>query len=134
MKKYMSQKREAKFTLQFRHWLKKNPMMSGAFELKQSITNSLPFSAVREHQVDALLATNSDKGLLWKIPDDSISSKPYDLFYLRNAGAWVVIKYPDCFCIININLFLEEKTCSLRKSLTSSRAKEIATVVVATSS
>ena len=123
-------KKEANFTLRFRHWLKANPMPSCAFELKQTTGTSLPFSAVAEHQIDALLASKSKEGFLYKIPDDSRSVKPYDLFYLRNAFAYVVIRYPRAFHVIDIDTFLLEKARSKRKSLTHSRAQEISTISV----
>lgn len=126
-------KREANFTLLFRHWIKAHAdfFSSAAFELKQTTTNSLPFSDVQEHQRDALeAACLSPHGLLYKAPDDSRGIKPFDLFYLRYAEAYVVIKYPDCFVIIDSEEFESEKISSKRKSLTSERAKEIARTIV----
>ena len=63
---------------------------SCAFELKQTQTDSISFSAVKEHQIDALLAASSSKGLLYKGPDDSAGVKPFDFFYLRYADAFVI--------------------------------------------
>lgn len=123
-------KREANFTLLFRHWIKKHPQMSGAYELKQSQTESIPFSVLKEHQEDALLAAKSNSGLLYKAPDDSRGIKPFDLFYLRNCRACVVIKYPKTFEIIDIETWVLEKSKSTRKSLTSARAREISTITV----
>ncbi len=118
-------KRESKFGQLFRHWIKSKPMYSGAFELKQTRTNSLPFSAVQEHQLHALRAAKGE-GILYKAPDDSAGVKPFDFFYLRHAYAWVVIKYPNAFYIIDVEMFSHEKALSSRKSLTEQRAKEIA--------
>ncbi len=118
-------KREADFTILFRHWLKANPMYSGAFELKQTTKNCLPFSDVKEHQLDALLAVKSKHGLLYKAPDDSRGVKPFDLFYLRNAFAYVVIKFPKSFHIIDAEMFKDEQKISKRKSLTEIRAFQI---------
>lgn len=128
------QKREAQFTQLFRHWLKANPNFttSAAFELKQTGSNSLPFSAVVEHQITGLQAANSSTGILFKLPDDSRGIKPFDLFYLKDCPAYVVIKYPLGFEIITIGTFLREKAISKRKSLTHSRAKEISVVSVKT--
>lgn len=124
------QKREAKFTLLFRHWLKANPMPSAAFELKQC-GSCLPFDAVQEHQIDALQAAKSTLGLLYKGPDDSRGIKPVDLFYLRNSLAFVVIRFASLeFSIIDIDTFLLEKKRSKRKSLTMARAREISTITV----
>ncbi len=125
-------KREAKFTLQFRHWLKANPMHNSAFELKHTSKDSIPFSDVQEHQINALQAVKSKGGFLYKAPDDSRGAKPFDLFYMREAYAWVVVKYPKCFVIINVDLFALESKKSKRRSLTSSRAKDIAWKIVPT--
>lgn len=123
-------KREAKFTLLFRHWLKANPRMSAAFELKQC-GSSLPFNAVQEHQVDALTSVHSSTGLLYKAPDDSRGVKPFDLFYLRSAPAYVVVLFGNKeFSLIEIETFMLEKKRSKRKSLTMARAREISTITV----
>lgn len=124
-------KREQRFTILFRHWLMSNPMWSSAFELKQTTSDSLPFSDVKEHQLDALLAVaNSDKGLLYKAPDDSRGVKPCDLLYLINADAYVVIKYPNGFVLIDVDAFIKEKKQSKRKSLLWNRAQDIAYKIV----
>jgi len=123
-------KKEAKFTILFRHWLRKNPMHNSAFELKHTSKDSIPFSDVQEHQINALQAVKSKVGFLYKAPDDSRGAKPFDLFYMREAFAWVVIKYPKCFVIINVDHFVLESKRSKRRSLTSSRARDIAWKVI----
>lgn len=123
-------KREANFGTLFRHWLMAHPMMSAAFELKQTKGNSLPFSDVQEHQINALQAAWTYNGILYKAPDDSRGVKPFDFFYLRSASAFVVIRYPKMFCLIAVDQFVKEKNKSKRKSLTSERAREIAHIVV----
>ncbi len=128
-------KREAKFTQLFRHWLKANPdftHLSAAFELKQTTSSSIPFSAVEEHQIDALCAAQGTGGILYKAPDDSRGVKPFDLFFLKRARAFVVIKFPKHFEIITIGTFLLERDKGERKSLTAGRAKEISVVSVKT--
>lgn len=133
-------KREANFTILFRHWLysKKGTIFkSCAFELKQTQTDFIPWEAIKEHQIDALMAVkHGKKGLLWKLPDDSRNIKPFDLFYLKNERAYIVIKYPNFFCFIDIDKFVKEKesrkiyVSKIRKSLTSDRAREISFKVV----
>ena len=120
---------ESSFSTLFRHWVRSHPMPSAAFELKQTKTNSLPFSAVKEHQIDALLAA-SRRGLLYKAPDDSRGKKPFDFFYLSCVYSYVVIKYDDLFCLIDIERFIKEEKRSKRRSLTKERACEIAAEVV----
>lgn len=117
-------KREAEFTVTFRHWLRAHPMYSAAFELKQTRSNVLAFNDVKEHQLAGLQAAKKD-GLLFKLPDDSRGIKPFDLFYLRHAYAWVVIRYPKAFYIIDVDMFIYEKKISTRKSLTEARAGDI---------
>ena len=117
-------KREADFNSTFRSWLKANPMPSAAFELKQTTTDSLPFSSVKDHQLWALLAVKNNQ-LLFKIPDAGYQN-PFDFFYFNQAKAYVVIKYPDFFCVIDIDDWIKENASSVRRSLTSERAKAIA--------
>lgn len=123
-------KREADFGTLFRHWLKTVAMISAAFELKQTRSNSLPFSDVKEHQIDALAAAASRQGILYKAPDDSRGIKPFDYFYLKHSLAFVVIKYPKFFVMIEVDDFIKEKKLSKRKSLTSERAKAISRYIV----
>ena len=126
-------KREAEFQTLFRHWLKAHPMpMSCAFELKQTTTDSLPFDAVQDHQVAALQACHhSTIGFLYKIPDDSRGVKPFDMMYFREARGFVVIRYPDFFCLIDVGKFIVERDVrSKRKSLTAAAARGIAYMVI----
>jgi len=121
-------KREAKFQVKFNHWLKhflkeifvfklpdcgfQNPFdvfsvdsdgKFSAWELKQTTTDSLPFSAVVPHQVQALSILNG----------------------------FVVIKYPKSAEIISIMTWINESETSKRRSLTHSRAKELSTYSIA---
>lgn len=121
-------KREAAFGLLFRHWLRANPRHSCAFELKQTSGSSIPFSALEEHQADWLQAVKGKKGILVRTPGTNGGEADY--IYLRNFPACVVIKFPDAFHIIDIDTFLMEKKRSARKSLTSTRAKELSTITV----
>lgn len=118
-------KREANFQRQFSHWLKEvkkhifvfkipdvgyqNPFdqfsvdSSGKFyawELKQTQTDSLPFSDVVPHQVMAL----------------------------EIVSGMVVIKYPLDVAIIPIDIFVLESQKSKRRSLTWERAKTLSTI------
>lgn len=122
-------KKEANFGPEFRSWLKANPMPTSCYELKQT-TTPLPFSAVKEHQINALLASKlKGKGILYKIPDDSRGVKPFDFFFMNGVFAWVVIKYQKKgFVFIDVETFVLESERSKRKSLTWERAKQIATI------
>ena len=120
--------KERDFTTLFKAWLLKNPMDSSCFELKQC-ERSLPFSAVKPHQVLALLSAKGE-GLIYKVGDDSRGLKPCDLVYFREAYAYVVIRYDTLWVMIDIDDFIDEKKQKSRKSLLKSRACEIAVEVV----
>ena len=123
-------KRESVFAIKFRHWIKANPMYNCTFEHKDTRDkNYFPFSELKQKQIDWALAVKSDKGVLMR--NIGGSGEP-DYNYYRNAFAWIVIKYPKGFVIIDIDTFLIEKESSKRKSLTWDRALKIATIEVLT--
>ncbi len=121
-------KREANFNTTFNHWLKEVYRKTACFELKQTQTDSLPFSALQDHQAQSLLQARWET-FVFKIPDAGYQN-PFDCFSLCGVPAYVVIKYPDFFCLIDIETFQLESSKSKRRSLTAVRAKEIATIVV----
>lgn len=89
----------------------------------------MAFSAVADHQIAALLAAKRS-GILYKIPDDSRGIKPFDMVYLKGVLAFVVIKYPSFFCLIDVDNFMQELVMGGRKSLTALRARQIAAEIV----
>lgn len=119
---------ERSFQTTFSHWLKAVHKQTGAFELKVAKGESLPFSAVAEHQIQALEQARYGT-FVFKIPDLGLQN-PFDCFCLNRVPAWVVIKYEKFFCLISIAAFTLEKEKSVRKSLTADRACEIAVEVV----
>lgn len=121
-------KHEAKFQTVFNHWLKSTYKESGVFELKQTKSQSVPFAAVVPHQEQALWNTKNRK-IVYKLPDVGYQN-PYDCICLMKLPAFVVLKYPSFFCLIDIDDWLNEKKRSKRRSLTSNRAEEIATLIV----
>jgi len=120
--------KEKDFQIDFNKWLKSSYKESGVFELKRTKTNSLPFSSVVLHQEQALWHTKNRK-LVYKIPDVGYQN-PYDCVCLSGLPAFVVIRYPEFFCLIDIDDWLNEKNRTDRKSLLSSRAIEIACKVI----
>lgn len=101
---------------------------SAAFELKVCNELSLPFSAVQEHQLNALFMAKHST-MAYKIPDVGYDQKPFDLAVLGQAEAYVLIMYTrrgqKDFYIIDIDDFLAESKNSVRRSLTEARAQEI---------
>lgn len=128
-------KREQKFQTLFNHYmkdvfLKKKDFFAGAFELKDSRgSNSIPFAEVKDHQIDALLAVKGN-GLVYKIDDSSYGQKPFDSIAFKNCPAFIVIKYPSCFVLIDPETWQLESKRSKRRSLTESRARLISNLTI----
>lgn len=120
------QKREANFQTTFNHWLKNVYKHTGAFELKQTKTDTLPFNAVVEHQRQALLATRHST-FVYKIPDLGLQN-PYDCYCMTEMPAYIVIKFKSGVAIIPIDTFLLAEKRSKRKSLTWLEAQKLCTV------
>lgn len=122
-------KREAKFQTVFNHWLKAVWKKTGAFELKVVLDHDrLPFSAVKEHQRQALLQVKHGV-FVYKISDIGMVQTPWDCFCLAKKGAFVVIRYRNGIAYgIDIDDFMTEANDSAggRKSLTLERAQELA--------
>lgn len=123
-------KREANFNSFFNKWCKNVFKRTAAFELKQTKTNSLHFHMVKQHQLNALSQVKHGS-FVWKIPDVGYQN-PFDCFSLSGVEAYIVIKYPSFFCLIDIDKFIQEESVSERKSLTANRARIIATIVIPT--
>jgi len=110
-------------------WLRAFKNETLALECKICKGKSLPFEAVKEHQVSALYLAKH--GLMnFKIPDCGFDQKPFDLFMLARAKAYVVIFWytkrgQRDMTWIDVDIWLEEKQKSDRKSLTFERACEI---------
>lgn len=125
-------KREAKFQTKFGHWLRAVYLpqyAGGAFELKQTTKDSIAFSSVKTHQITALRVVKHGH-FYYKIADDSVGTKPFDCVGLSGLDAFIVIKYPDGFVLIDVDVFILEEKRSKRRSLTYARAKAIATITV----
>ena len=121
---------ERNFQTDFNKWCKYNIESTTVFELKITKGNSLPFVAVQEHQENALRIAKHSK-VVYKIPDDSIGQKPFDSFVMAGTNAFIVIMFhakQKEFFMIDIDAWIKEKEFSLRKSITSDRAREIGLV------
>lgn len=115
---------ESKFAILFRHWLRKNPMLTAAIETKDTRgKSSLPFSEVSQAQIDYGMAIKSDKGVLLRV--QAVSEGMPDYIYMRNEPSFIIIRYPAFFCAIDVETFVLERDKSKRRSLTGARAKEI---------
>ncbi len=121
---------EASFGLAFRKWFDKNPRgISCTYELKDTRgKNSLPFSEVKEAQINFGMKVKSAKGVLIRLEPTTEGIADYGSW--ANAPAYVVIKYPKQFVFIDIETFQLENKRSKVRSLSASRAKEISILCV----
>jgi hypothetical protein len=68
-------------------------------EVKATKSNTIPFNAVKPHQLLALKAARSKVGLVCKMSDASRIRQPADFWMLKNAQSFVVA------------CFLKERIC-----------------------
>lgn len=107
------QKREAKYTTQVQHWIRKNLPAPCVYEIKH--TRGKKSFALRElapHQRAALQAATTKEGFCFKIPDCGYSN-PFDGVHFGNMNAYVIIKFPDITTVIPIQCFEGITTPSL---------------------
>jgi hypothetical protein len=122
--------KEANASITLRHYLMANPgaLPTCDIEMKQTTTDSIPFSALEPQQVDFGTAIqHSKKGVLVRV--QGTNGEP-DYSWKRNVPVFVAIKYPRSIEIIALDLFLLEKEKSIRKSLTYERARELSTISI----
>lgn len=123
------QRREAEFAVKFSKWFKhKWPEDKPAyFEFKCCRSMALPFSAVSMKQLVNLEISK----FYYKFSDFDRMGTPFDAVGFCGKG-YIVIQYwkprNKEFIIIPIDIFLEEKQSSSRKSLTEKRARELGQV------
>lgn len=121
------QNRESRFGILLRHFFATGKQRTCLIEIKQTTTNSLPFDCFEPGQVEYLRAAKSPKGVLIRNSDGY--GVP-DYSYYRNEPAYVGVRFPGSFHLIDIDTFLLEQKRSKRKSLTAERAFEISTTSV----
>ena len=118
--------REANFALQFRQWLRQNPRISCTFEIKDTRgKNHMNFGELTDVQRAYGMSIKSDKGTLIRV--QGVAGEP-DYVYFRNAPAYVIIRYPSGWVMIDIETLIMEDKRSKRRSLTYARAKMLSTV------
>jgi len=89
-------KREAQFTTKFKKWLHvqtevRDKSYAAAMEIKVTEKKSIPFSAVSQHQVDALTAVR-DGIFMYKIPDAGWQN-PFDMLTMSGQKAYVILAF-----------------------------------------
>lgn len=86
-------KREAAFTTRFKKWLHQTigPMTAAAYEIKVTTSKSIPFDALKPHQLAALENVNKGR-FIYKIPDAGWQN-PFDVFHMSHMDAFVVLGF-----------------------------------------
>lgn len=74
--------------------MKKYHSESCLIEIKSTKTNSIAESAVKPHQLKALLSAQTSAGVAYKIPDTGHVRTPADAFILKQAKSFVVACFP----------------------------------------
>lgn len=118
------QKREQHETTKFLKWAKKNLPRAAVFEVKH--TRGKTFFSIKELEKHQRAALRSAKtvGFPYKIPDTGYQN-PFDAVLFRNMDAYLVIIYPSCVAVIDID------AVPASGGLPETIAKEKATYVVA---
>jgi hypothetical protein len=110
-------KQESDFGLIFRAWMKANrrKFESAVFELKDTRGKTyFPLSEWKEAQRTHALACKADTGNLMRFSSGTSGMPDYGFY--RNAYAYVVIRYPKVFYIIDASDLLNHKGKSLKKT------------------
>ena len=113
------------------------PQQNEVYELKMTSGTSIPFKAVREHQVENLRVAE-EKDFYHKIADQPVSygigskyrftiPKPFDCLSMTKSKAYVVVWFykprkEKVFIKMRIKDFLEMKKYAKRKSFTEEMA------------
>jgi len=118
---------ERDFQTQFNRWLKYRWNTTGAFELKLVKGTSIPFTAIREHQLQNLHNTKHSH-LIYKIPDAGFSQKPYDCVAFYGAAAYIVVMFYERgnkeFFMIDIDDWNTAVSNSQKKSFTEDEVRQ----------
>jgi len=111
------QKHEANFGLTFRSWFRANKKQfeNSVFELKDTRGGVVfRLSEWKEKQRNNALACSSDEGVLLRFSSGTPGMADYGFY--RNAYAYIVIKYPKAFYIINAYDLLNHPKKSLSET------------------
>ena len=119
-------KKEAKWQTVWNQYVREKKLY-GFFELKQTDTESFPFSKIETVQYDGLQATEKN-GLVWKFSDTDMRPKPCDSVSIPPLPSYLVIKFADGFYMIRfcwIVKLREEGGISVSRSTAENLAEKI---------
>ncbi len=87
-------KKEADVTPHIMKWFREKHRKTAVFEIKATDTNSIPQSALAEHQRAALVLASRGT-LAHKLTDASRTRQPFDGFCVSNVPAYVVAAFTE---------------------------------------
>lgn len=120
---------QTKVNLYLRNRWERGPAV---FELKICHEKSMPWGAVKDHQINALKIAKHGR-LAYKIPDVGIEQKPFDCILLMGVPAYVLVMFykkgQKNIYIIDVDVYEKESVESDRRSLTEERAAEIGELI-----
>lgn len=137
--------KESNLQTLFGTWVALNPPeRTTVWELKLSKDTSIPFDAVKKHQIKGTADASVGRGLFHKISDAPIfqgnkmrftKPKPFDALFIKNAEAYIVVcfyklRQPKLCYFITPMRWEEARRGSDRKSLTEKHARLIAHKIV----
>lgn len=105
---------EADITPKINKWFQKVVDASCPIEIKHTRSEAVfTMSELKVHQRDWLLASTTEHGSIWKIPDTGYGFNPFDCLHYKNSNAYVIIAFPEWVVAIEIRLILTIKTPSM---------------------
>ena len=119
-------KKEAKAQIVWNQYVREKKL-HGFFELKQTDSESFPFSKIESVQYEGLQATEKN-GLVWKFSDTDMRPKPCDSVGIPPLPSYLVIKFPDGFYMIRFQKIVdlrEEGAISVNRSKAEILAEKI---------
>lgn len=128
-------KHEARAQQIWSQYISANPTFYGNFELKQSQTDTIPWKRWEKksdaHQLEELVKAEQS-GYYWKHSDADPRAKPFDCANHKPADSYLVIYWElhKQFTVIRIGDFLAERAYSTEKSISYSKAKQIAYKII----
>lgn len=124
-------KHESKSGTRFKHWVHANAerLATSTFEMKDSRGKEyLPWKELKMKQLDYGLAIEEGKKGAF-IRTQGGNGEP-DYIFLKYVPAYIVIKFPSCFCMIDVLKVWENMPIGQKGSLTVEEAKRIADEVI----
>jgi len=81
-------------------WFLINHHSNCLVEIKVTKTNTIPFNAVKPHQLKALQQVRTPEGMTHKMSDASRTRQPADFWLMKNATSFVVACFlKDRICL-----------------------------------